>query len=209
MAGGGETLLLGALDAVEHLEFEARGGDGVGAGELLDAADERGVVGAEDGAGAVALRVGAEQQAGEREVVGVHVALFGEGFVGRLAASTIIQTAAHEDANIIFGAVLDEKMKDEVKITVIATGFKYTAKRDGEVSAAAAAISTARTSAAYVTATAAAGVRTGTIVAQRATGSLPARETPALDAVRDSVKDTVPHDDLDVPTFIRRRGETR
>jgi len=39
-------------------------------------------------------------------------------------ASTIIQTAAHEDANIIFGAVLDEKMKNEVKITVIATGFK-------------------------------------------------------------------------------------
>ena len=39
-------------------------------------------------------------------------------------ASTIIQSAAHEDANIIFGAVLDEKMKDEVKITVIATGFR-------------------------------------------------------------------------------------
>src|SRR4029078_5276738 len=39
-------------------------------------------------------------------------------------ASTIIQTAAHEDANIIFGAVLNENMKDEVKITVIATGFR-------------------------------------------------------------------------------------
>ena len=39
-------------------------------------------------------------------------------------ASTIIQNAADEDANIIFGAVLDEKMKDAVKITVIATGFK-------------------------------------------------------------------------------------
>jgi cell division protein FtsZ len=39
-------------------------------------------------------------------------------------ACTIIQGAAHEDANIIFGAVLDEKMKDTVKITVIATGFK-------------------------------------------------------------------------------------
>jgi cell division protein FtsZ len=38
-------------------------------------------------------------------------------------ACTIIQGAAHEDANIIFGAVLDEKMKDSVKITVIATGF--------------------------------------------------------------------------------------
>ena len=39
-------------------------------------------------------------------------------------ASSIIQSAAHEDANIIFGAVLDESMGDEVKITVIATGFK-------------------------------------------------------------------------------------
>jgi cell division protein FtsZ len=39
-------------------------------------------------------------------------------------ACSIIQSAAHEDANIIFGAVLDEKMKDAVKITVIATGFK-------------------------------------------------------------------------------------
>jgi len=39
-------------------------------------------------------------------------------------ASTIIQNAADEDANIIFGAVLDEKMKEAVKITVIATGFK-------------------------------------------------------------------------------------
>src|SRR5580693_5236843 len=39
-------------------------------------------------------------------------------------ASTLIQSAAHEDANIIFGAVLDESMGDEVKITVIATGFK-------------------------------------------------------------------------------------
>jgi cell division protein FtsZ len=39
-------------------------------------------------------------------------------------ASTIIQNAAHEDANIIFGAVLNESAKDEVKITVIATGFR-------------------------------------------------------------------------------------
>jgi cell division protein FtsZ len=39
-------------------------------------------------------------------------------------ASSLIQSAAHDDANIIFGAVLDEKMGDEVKITVIATGFR-------------------------------------------------------------------------------------
>jgi len=39
-------------------------------------------------------------------------------------ASSLIQSAAHEDANIIFGAVLDEQMEDDVKITVIATGFR-------------------------------------------------------------------------------------
>jgi cell division protein FtsZ len=39
-------------------------------------------------------------------------------------ASMLIQSAAHEDANIIFGAVQDEKMGEEVKITVIATGFR-------------------------------------------------------------------------------------
>jgi cell division protein FtsZ len=39
-------------------------------------------------------------------------------------ASSLIQSSAHEDANIIFGAVLDERMGDEVKIRVIATGFR-------------------------------------------------------------------------------------
>jgi cell division protein FtsZ len=39
------------------------------------------------------------------------------------AASTIVQEAAHEDANIIFGAVVDPELKGKVKITVIATGF--------------------------------------------------------------------------------------
>ncbi|HKE19522.1 MAG TPA: cell division protein FtsZ, partial [Kofleriaceae bacterium] len=38
-------------------------------------------------------------------------------------ASSLIQMAAHEDANIIFGSVIDEHIRDEVKITVIATGF--------------------------------------------------------------------------------------
>jgi cell division protein FtsZ len=38
-------------------------------------------------------------------------------------ASTMIREAADEDANIIFGAVIDENLKDEMKITVIATGF--------------------------------------------------------------------------------------
>jgi hypothetical protein len=60
-----------------------------------------------------------------------------------------------------------------------------------------------------VSSQAAAAARPGTTLASRSGAGLPARETPALDAVRESVKDTVEHDDLDVPTFIRRRGEVR
>jgi cell division protein FtsZ len=42
-------------------------------------------------------------------------------------ASSLIQEAAHEDANIIFGSVIDPNMKEEVRITVIATGFDHAA----------------------------------------------------------------------------------
>ena len=38
-------------------------------------------------------------------------------------AASLIQEEAHEGANIIFGAVIDEKVKDEIQVTVIATGF--------------------------------------------------------------------------------------
>lgn len=38
-------------------------------------------------------------------------------------ASSLITEAAHEDAEIIFGAVIDESMKNKVRVTVIATGF--------------------------------------------------------------------------------------
>ena len=41
-------------------------------------------------------------------------------------ASSMIQAEVHEDANIIFGTVVDESMGDEIRITVIATGFKST-----------------------------------------------------------------------------------
>jgi len=38
-------------------------------------------------------------------------------------ASRLIQEEAHEDANILFGAVIDENIKDQIRVTVIATGF--------------------------------------------------------------------------------------
>src|SRR3989304_71626 len=44
-------------------------------------------------------------------------------------ASSIIQKAAHENANIIFGAVMDEAMKESVKITVIAAGFREISRK--------------------------------------------------------------------------------
>lgn len=46
-------------------------------------------------------------------------------------ACSLIQKIAHEDANIIFGAVQDRRMKDQVKLTVIATGFRETRKPAG------------------------------------------------------------------------------
>ncbi|MCG8418117.1 MAG: cell division protein FtsZ [Proteobacteria bacterium] len=59
-------------------------------------------------------------------------------------ASTLIQEAAHEDANIIFGSVIDANIDDEVRITVIATGFDRTgieARDPGEILRAARPIS--------------------------------------------------------------------
>jgi len=44
-------------------------------------------------------------------------------------ASLLIQEAAHEDANIIFGAVVDPRLEGRVKVTVIATGFDSGAAR--------------------------------------------------------------------------------
>src|SRR5205823_9540694 len=43
-------------------------------------------------------------------------------------ASSLIQQAAHEDANIIFGSVIDPNLSDEIRITVIATGVDRAGK---------------------------------------------------------------------------------
>jgi cell division protein FtsZ len=143
-------------------------------------------------------------------------------------ASTIIQSAADEDANIIFGAVQDDKLKDEVKITVIATGFKNQPhRRDHVLSSAHQAISSARSASAYQPQTPApringiatnGGVSNGsapngspvngaamhTGVARTAASG---REHPSLAAVTEALTSNVEADDLDVPAFIRKRGE--
>ncbi|WP_106848182.1 cell division protein FtsZ [Blastococcus sp. Marseille-P5729] len=60
-------------------------------------------------------------------------------------AATIIADAAHPDANIIFGAVIDDALGDEVRITVIAAGFEeepVSAVKPGAISGRANAIGT-------------------------------------------------------------------
>ncbi len=122
-------------------------------------------------------------------------------------ASTIIQSAAHEDANIIFGAVMDEKMKDEVKITVIATGFHTDKlqKKEKAVGAAANAIQQQRTASAYTPTSPQSPARPSIPVGTRPMPA-PGREVPNLQNVKDAVKNAE-HDDLDVPAFIRKRGD--
>ena len=136
-------------------------------------------------------------------------------------ASTIIQSAAHEDANIIFGAVQDEKMKDEVKITVIATGFKsdFQQRSQRGVTVAQQAIASARTANTYQQATPAQPearvVNAAPAHSSNGNGNgmparvmaAPVRETPTLATVTESIRTTVERDDLDVPAFIRKRGE--
>ena len=47
-------------------------------------------------------------------------------------ASSLIQEEADEDANIIFGTVIDQNMEDEIRITVIATGFDDFSRKKNE-----------------------------------------------------------------------------
>ncbi len=91
-------------------------------------------------------------------------------------ASSIIRESADDDANIIFGAVIDESLHDEMKITVIATGF------DKDMSE----------------------VGTTTHATTAAPPSRYAQASPDL-----STRAVAPtrSDDLDVPTFIRKKAD--
>ncbi len=55
------------------------------------------------------------------------------------AAATLVQEEAHEEANIIFGAVIEENLDEEMRVTVIATGFGKADERAEKIPAAPAA----------------------------------------------------------------------
>jgi len=127
-------------------------------------------------------------------------------------ACTIIQSAAHEDANIIFGAVLDEKMKDAVKITVIATGF-----RDSDV-----AHRRPKAQPSFVVSRhddnfppAEPEPESDPLppppMVMEPASDLASEVTPTqsgIDAVRSAMMANFEQADLDVPAFLRKRGET-
>src|SRR5467141_2927971 len=104
-------------------------------------------------------------------------------------AARIVQEAAREEANIIFGAVIDESLADEVRITVIATGF---ADKKDAIGVGGKVLDLARTprSAGGTSGTAAPAWR-------RRFGEARAEGDSPLDAEHD----------YDVPTFLRRSAD--
>ncbi|SRR5579884_701701 len=118
-------------------------------------------------------------------------------------ASTIIQQAAHEDANIIFGAVQNENMGDTVKITVIATGFKGESLGITRSLADAAAASTAAIRPALQEAASRPLLHEEPEQRPSEEKEPPVLE-PALEQLAEVAGPILP-DDLDVPAYLRRR----
>jgi cell division protein FtsZ len=119
-------------------------------------------------------------------------------------ASDIVFSAAHEDANIIFGAVVDPKMEGQVKITVIATGFDHT--RAAVAPAAQAGMVTPVDLSAYTAARPAAAERRPAVATRIARRGI--IDLPSMAAGSGTGAGTPGTDDdgspLDVPAFLRR-----
>jgi cell division protein FtsZ len=128
-------------------------------------------------------------------------------------ASDIIHAAAHEDANIIFGAVVDPKMEGRVKITVIATGFGM---RAAASPAAQSAISTPTDLSSYAPGRRQAdgriAVGAGRVVVPRrgtldlfSMGAKPTATAAAGSATAPASGDDAEAGPFDVPAFLRRQ----
>ena len=91
------------------------------------------------------------------------------------AAANLVQEAAHPDANIIFGATFDDTLQDEIRVTVIATGFE-----EGANAPAVAAPAPGVTLRPAAPAERTAGLFTG--AAEKAAAAAPAPAAPAASA---------------------------
>jgi cell division protein FtsZ len=127
-------------------------------------------------------------------------------------ACSIIQSAADDDANIIFGAVLDEKMKDSVKITVIATGFKEGDRpRRRQETSSGFVISREREEDDFFREEEVESEPEPPrpMVMEEATSVQQAVSSePSIDSMRNAMIANFEQSDLDVPAFLRKRAET-
>ena len=127
-------------------------------------------------------------------------------------ASCVIQEAAHEDANIIFGAVVDPKLSGKVKITVIATGFDRGARARTMRSAAVQTPVDLQNYTAHVGRAAAAASADHPLIEMAAAAS-GAPAAPLTVSRRAGLELTLPamepadlSSPLDVPAFLRRQS---
>jgi len=128
-------------------------------------------------------------------------------------AASMIQEEAHDEANIIFGAVIDETMTDEIRITVIATGFGEVKEEKKPASAPAPTPSTNVSSIANAAQKNRKVVHLGTIVDdldtptwQRKKAGSEEIETVTLGKTNFEFSGNQDEDDkYDIPTFLRRQ----
>jgi len=124
-------------------------------------------------------------------------------------AASMIQEEAHDDANIIFGAVIDENLTDEIRITVIATGFGEAREEKKPASAPAVNVATLAAAAQKNRKV----VHLGTIVDdldtptwQRKKSGSDEVETVTLNKNNFEFNGNQEEDDkYDIPTFLRRQ----
>jgi cell division protein FtsZ len=136
-------------------------------------------------------------------------------------ACSIIQSAADEDANIIFGAVMDDKMKDAVKITVIATGFgevEHHRPKHGEVRSSFSAahdeamdfpdpVGPSPVSEPFTQPMPEPVTESGLEESVPVAANQSSAEVISLETMRNAMVANFEQSDLDVPAFLRKRNE--
>ncbi|MGB1250018.1 MAG: cell division protein FtsZ [Candidatus Promineifilaceae bacterium] len=112
-------------------------------------------------------------------------------------AATIIRETAHPDANVIFGAVIDENMGDNMRITVIATGFDTSSRRQTFTR------SSSVNNSSYAPPETARSAKP--TLPRRESRSATRQERSTEPAPRERREPKLDSENLDIPAFLRRR----
>jgi cell division protein FtsZ len=126
-------------------------------------------------------------------------------------AASIIKETAHPDVNLIFGAVIDENMSDEIRITVIATGFEQSHVSTRRPVTARERVSVPKAAPAVVPRPAPrpapeASVTEESVEVPAQPSQAPQQQpAPARRVEEEFTSRVYDTDDLDIPAFLRRR----